>query len=332
MSSARRAYLDFLPLRRYHAPVLKPVAPSRETKPASSTGRLIVVSLVALALVIRLAPAFVPSENPARTGFWLVGLQALAGTGTLVLAMAMAWRLAGLWAGVVAAALLVFDPLQVIYCKVASPHVLIGLALAIMAAAGLKFLLAEESGGRRSWPWAAVAGAALAAAAYCDWIVLGLVFVTGLAALVAAVLKKRWRLLRGCAIGAAALVVCLVPGVVCSGAAAVQAVAAADWGLLVRHAADMWAPVVPSAGEMTLPAAVGYASLVPAALLALAGLWVLRRRTAVLVWLLAVPVGLTLSHMPFVAGPPDRIAALPLLAVLGGVGLATVLGVGRKEE
>ena len=46
-----------------------------------------------------------------------------------------------------------------------------------------------------------------------------------------------------------------------------------------------------------------------------------------LVWLLVVPVGLTLSPMAFAAGPPDRIAAMPLVAVLGGVGLAAVLGV-----
>ena len=238
----------------------------RASNPASSTGRLIAVSLVALALVIRLAPVFVRAKAGLRrkarptpiwtsAGRWptervssgrrytraaptvadilpgypflvaladwsglhmraLVVLQALAGAAALVLALAMGLRLAGLWAGIVAAALLVFDPLQVVYCNTVSPQVPMSLALVAMAAAGLKFILAEEAGGRRSWPWAAAAGAALAVAAYFDWTVLGLVVVAGLAALVAAVVKRRWRLLRGWAVGLAVVAACLAPWVV----------------------------------------------------------------------------------------------------------------------
>jgi hypothetical protein len=337
----------------------------RETKPASSNGRLIAVSLVALALVIRLAPVFVSTEGPGRLPPVLAGLQALAGTAALVLATAMAWWLGGVWAGVVAAALLVFDPQQVTACSQDSPDVLMSLALAVMAAAGLKFVLACDlatrvalaacppvgntgsTGGqaasgtpeakvadkKASWLWAAVAGAAMAAAAYLDWIVLGLAVLAG----ILAVARGRWRPVRGWLIGAAVLVVCLAPAVVRIGPSTLRADLgqrldagfAPDSGQWLarmgQHAGQMWTPVVPNAGRWTMPAAAGYASLVPAGLLALAGVWVLRRRPAVLVWLLVAPVGLTLVHMPFVTSDLARVPAMPLVAVLGGAGLASFL-------
>jgi hypothetical protein len=136
----------------------------------------------------------------------LIVFQALAGTATLVLAFLIARRLAGLWAGIVAAALLVFDPLQVISCAALLPSVVLGLALATVVAAGLAALEGLERGSRSAWIWAAVAGAALAGAMYLDPLSGGILLLSGLVAVIA---RGRRRLLRTWAVALAVLVVAL---------------------------------------------------------------------------------------------------------------------------
>jgi hypothetical protein len=348
----------------------------------------------------------------------LVLAQALAGTVVLILVLAMSTRLGGGWAGVVAAALVVFDPLQVVYCAAILPQIIMSLALVVTVAAGLVFLRACDrvalatclpagspgsTGGQAAsgtpvsgtpvagtsrlpftaWLWAAAAGATMAAAVYMDWTALGVAVVAGAAALVAAISKRsRRRYLKGWALGATVMVAALVPWVIRNEAALGRPVLATDFGLrlisgfwpdsnepgdaLLRqqlgdddylrgevllndhcyaiarerilrhpglwleqtagHAVEMWSPATLVGIEWNLPKAAGYTSLIPVAVLALAGVWVLRRRPAVLVWLLAVPVGLTLAYAPFEAMPKDRISVMPILAVLGGVGLGAILG------
>ena len=65
--------------------------------------------------------------------------------------------------------------------------------------------------------------------------------------------------------------------------------------------------------------------LVPAMVLGLAGVWVMRRRRGALVWLLLGPAYVTVAGGLLCGGAMDRIAVMPSLAVLGGVGLAAVL-------
>jgi membrane protease YdiL (CAAX protease family) len=60
--------------------------------------------------------------------------------------------------------------------------------------------------------------------------------------------------------------------------------------------------------------------------LAIAGAWALRRNRAILVWLILAPLWLTLVQAVLVSEAPDRLAVMPPLAVLGGVGLVALLG------
>jgi hypothetical protein len=78
--------------------------------------------------------------------------------------------------------------------------------------------------------------------------------------------------------------------------------------------------------------AAGYTSLLPTAVLALLGVWALRRDRAVLVWLLLAPLWLTLVQAVLGSAPPDRLAVMPPLAVLGGVGLVAILGRGKPAN
>jgi len=314
-------------------------------------------------------------------------IQSVLGVATMILAMAAAWRLAGLatatpwragfWAGLVAAALLAFDPFQVWATGLALPEVALGLALAATVAAGARFIEAAEARGR-AWPWAMATGAALALAAYLDIAWAGLAVVVGVAALIA---KDRRRFLSGWALGAAVLIVALAPwavrNVVRLGApvlvtslgerlylgtggaggddvhwdvaalaprpgeeqgldevgrdgsyleSAGERIARKPWAWLGRMAArgaGIWSPE--GLGGLALPPMAGYTSLVPMGLLALAGVWVLRRRRAMLVWLLAAPAYMTVAYAALGGGPMDRLPVAPALAILGGVALAAAL-------
>jgi hypothetical protein len=89
----------------------------------------------------------------------------------------------------------------------------------------------------------------------------------------------------------------------------------------------LWSPGPLLAGdEGPVHPLAGYTSLLPAAALAGAGVWVLRRRRALLVWLLAAPAYLTVVHAVVAAPAYDRLEVMPPLAVLGGVGLAALVG------
>ncbi len=298
--------------------------------------------------------------------------QSLCGAATLIIVMGMAARLAGLWASVVAAALLTFDPYQVYFSSQLVPVVPVGLALAVMTAAGLKFLKSVSDGGRRWWLWAALAGLALAVATYLEACAAGFVLLAGLAAVVS---KQRKRLLAGWAIAVAVLVVALAPWLVRNAVQAGAPVLTTDVGLrlyegtgptgkdaeppvppegvdeagrcmfYLKHAAGriagapaswlrraalravrLWTPgTITGADAVALPAAAGYTSLLPTAALALTGLWVLRRR-GVALWLFLAPVYATLVHCALTGPASDRLAVMPSLAVLGGVGLVTLLG------
>ncbi|MCX5685127.1 MAG: hypothetical protein NT049_15795 [Planctomycetota bacterium] len=305
----------------------------------------------------------------AEEGLRLLAVsQAVLGAITMALAAYLAWRLAGVWAAAAAAALLVFDPYQVYACSVVLPLVPLGVVLAALVGAGLKFIDVTKQGGR-AWPWAALAGVFAAAAVYLDWRMAGLAVVVGLAALVA---PGRKRYLAGWAVGLAVLVVALAPWVVrnanCVGrpvlttslgaglyegacedslpadtdkleetarndlylAAAWKAIAGDPLGWLKRvaaRAAEIWSPwPVRESGGLPLPAVAGYTSLLPAAALALVGAWTLRRRSAVLVWLLAAPVYVTIAGAMLAGGAEDRLPLAPTLAILGGAGLAALIG------
>ena len=312
----------------------------------------------------------------------LAMIQTVLGVATMILAMAAAWRLAGLataapwragfWAGLVAAALLAFDPFQVWATGLALPEVALGLALAATVAAGARFIEAAEARGR-AWPWAMATGAALALAAYLDIAWAGLAIVAGVAALIA---KDRRRFLSGWALGAAVLIVALAPWAVRNAVrlgspvlvtslgerlylgtggdgatydvaalaagegqgldevgrdgsyleSAGERIARKPWAWLGRMAArgaGIWSPE--GLGGLALPPMAGYTSLLPMGLLALAGVWVLRRRRAMLVWLLAAPAYMTVAYAALGGGPMDRLPVAPALAILGGVALAAAL-------
>ena len=135
-------------------------------------------------------------------------LQSLCGAATLIVVIAMAARLAGLWAAVVAVALLTFDPYQVYFSSQLVPVVPLGLALVAVTAAGMTFLESVSDGGRRGWLWAALAGLALAVATYLEAWAAGFVLAAGLAAVAS---KQRKRLLAGWAVAVVVLVVALAP-------------------------------------------------------------------------------------------------------------------------
>jgi len=311
----------------------------------------------------------------------LAVFQAVSGAVTLVIVGWAAARLAGTWAGLVAVALVAFDPYQVYFAALAVPVVPTGMALAAAMALGLKFLSSAGSS-RWAWLWAAAAGAALAAAAYLQPWAAGLVFPSGVAAFVA---RRHRRTLAGWAVGTAVLMLCLAPWLVrnavrlgvpvlttttgqrlfdgtparCSGgasasgettrhaegldevgrdvsylklAAAEIANAPGQWlKLAVLRVGRLWSPA-PMLAEDEAPVhpAAGYTGLLPAAALALIGVWALRRERAILVWLILAPLWLTLVQAALVSQVPDRLAVMPPLAVLGGAGLLALLG--RQEH
>ena len=312
--------------------------------------------------------------------------QALCGTATVVVVFWMARRLAGFWAGLVGAALLVFDPYQVYFSVVILPEVPMGLALGLAVAAGLKFLDAVDSAGQRPWLWAALAGLALAAAAYLEPAAAVMAIPAGAAATVA---KNRRRLLAGWAVAMVVILAALTPwlarnwvqlgrplltsdlgvslyagtlgpGTGETGAEGVEPVrppegldearedlfylgeaahrattAPAVW---LRQAAWRalwtWSPAaILAEAAVPLPPLAGWTSLLPMAVLALAGAWSLAwRRRAALVWLLVPAVSVTLAYALFVGPVWDRLAAMPALAALGGAGLVAILGREPRKE
>jgi 4-amino-4-deoxy-L-arabinose transferase-like glycosyltransferase len=313
----------------------------------------------------------------------LMAMQALAGTAALVMAFLIARYLAGLWAGIAAAALLVFDPLQVMACTVVLPAAMLSLMLAATAAAGLAALRGLERGSRAAWGWAGAAGAALAGAVYLDPLSGALLPAAGL---VAVVVRQRRRLLKAWALALAVLVVALSPWLVRNLILLGRPVLATDvgvrllesnwpetetpqdeadrlaiynetvgndevrvdhhcwvtaWRQLAAHpgrwlarfgerAGTFWSPESTVRLWPALPRITGYTSLIPVAVLALGGMVVLAwRRRGALAWLLLAPAAMMLAHAVVGGGPQDRIAVMPILAALGGVGLAQGLGRGR---
>jgi hypothetical protein len=316
------------------------------------------------------------------TGYSLravAAFQSACGAAVLVLALVMAWRLGGMWAGLVAVAMLAFDPYRVYLAAIVVPQVPLGLALTVVVLAGLEFLESADAPGRRRWIWAAVAGAAMAAAVYLDAVMAGFALAAGLAAVFS---PRRKRLLTGWAVGAAVMLAALTPWMVRNAMCLGSPVLTTDLGLRLyagtqgdgdcgkpdsryspdtvsrqakglgevgrdglylesaagriaedpagwlgragRRAGGMWCPASAENAWLRLPAA-GYTSLVPALVLSLAGVWVMRRRRGALVWLLLGPAYVTVVGALLCSGAMDRIAAMPSLAVLGGVGLAAIL-------
>jgi len=118
--------------------------------------------------------------------------------------------------------------------------------------------------------------------------------------------------------------------------AAMQRIAADPAGWLRRvggRAADIWSPW-PSRESSDLPLSpvAGYTSLLPAGALALVGIFTFRRRAAALVWLLAAPVYVTLAGAVLGGGVEDRLPVVPVLAVLGGAGLAALIARPGDEQ
>lgn len=93
-----------------------------------------------------------------------------------------------------------------------------------------------------------------------------------------------------------------------------------------RRLAAFWAPwsLMPEGGGPLHPLA-GYTSLLPPAVLALVGLWRLRRRPAA-GWLVLAPLGATVAYAVGLATLRDRLAVMPVLTALAGAGLVAVLG------
>jgi len=97
-----------------------------------------------------------------------------------------------------------------------------------------------------------------------------------------------------------------------------------------RRVGRLWSPILPEGLEDgPLGPAAGYTSLLPTALLAVAGLALLRRRGEVW-WLLLGGAAATVAHFVLAGWAGDRAAVMPPLAALGGAGLAALLG-HRKE-
>jgi hypothetical protein len=122
--------------------------------------------------------------------------------------------------------------------------------------------------------------------------------------------------------------------------AAAEKVIASDplgWlGRVAHRAAEIWSPwPLRESGGLPLPPVAGYTSLLPAGALALVGVWTLRRRPAVLVWLLAAPVYVTIAGAVLAGGVEDRLPLAPTLAILGGAGLAAMItrpGVEKEKQ
>ncbi|MCX5672503.1 MAG: hypothetical protein NTU94_14390 [Planctomycetota bacterium] len=314
----------------------------------------------------------------------LTVFQSICGAAALIVVGWAAVRLAGLWAGLAAVALVAFDPYQVYFAALAVPVVPTGLALAAAMALGLEFLVSAASS-RWAWFWAAATGVALAAAAYLQPWAAGLAIPAGVAAIVA---RRCRRILAGWAVGTAVLVVCLAPWAARNALRLGVPVLTTDTGaklyggteglrgtggeagkqepvgeakgldeirqdvsylrsaagLMAEHPAAWLKEAALRAGRLWSPGpmlaedegpvhpAAGYTSLLPTAVLALLGVWALRRERAVLVWLLLAPLWLTLVQAVLGSAPPDRLVVMPPLAVLGGVGLLAILGRGKTAN
>ncbi|MCX5655669.1 MAG: hypothetical protein NTY65_13605 [Planctomycetota bacterium] len=95
---------------------------------------------------------------------------------------------------------------------------------------------------------------------------------------------------------------------------------------VASRAAGIWSPwPAREPSGLPLPPVAGYTSLLPAGALALVGAWTLRQRAAVLVWLLAAPVYVTIAGAVLAGGVEDRLPVAPVLAILGGAGLAAII-------
>jgi hypothetical protein len=104
-------------------------------------------------------------------------------------------------------------------------------------------------------------------------------------------------------------------------------------GRVAHRAAEIWSPWPAREPDgLPLPPVAGYTSLLPAGALALVGVWTLRRRPAVLVWLLAMPVYVTIAGAVLAGGVEDRLPVAAVLAVLGGAGLAAMITRPGAEE
>ena len=284
-------------------------------------------------------------DEPVRA---VLVFQALCGAAAMAVAAWIASRLAGPWAGPVALALLVFDPYQVYFAALVTPVVPTGLAVAILAAAGVKILdraenvraasvssrlsVAEQKAPRLrvdAWPLLMIL-AWVAAVCLEFWAIL--LLPVGLAIAVAASDKRRLLVPWLTVVSFAGVVVCML--------LLLLLVPHRQWALLTPPSADsllaalrLWAPAsVMGENSTALPAVAGYTSMVPVILLALAGVWGLRRRLSAVAWLLALAVALTLAALVMPVPPYARLAVIPLLAALGGVGLATLLRGGGSGD
>jgi hypothetical protein len=311
-------------------------------------------------------------------------VQAVLGALATLAVAWMTWRLAGMWAAVIAAALFAFDPYQAYFVAMVAPMTLLVLGLALVTGAGLRFLGTLESGGRCAWLWAVAAGLALAAATYLEAWAAGLAVVAALAALLSG---RRKRLLAGWAIGVAAMVIALAPWIIrneeklgapvlstSTGRTLFAGTVAADetpppevskqaqaldeagrdmfygWQAVGRiadaplkwlalaggRAGRLWngSPLVADDRGPLSPMA-GYTGFLPAVALAAAGLWALRCRRAMALWLLAVPIFITLACGVLAEPTYARLAMMPSLTVLAGVGLMAMLGrtpIERREQ
>jgi hypothetical protein len=65
-------------------------------------------------------------------------------------------------------------------------------------------------------------------------------------------------------------------------------------------------------------------------ILALVGAVAMWRRRAALVWMLLVVATMSVAAAKFGGGPADRVALMPVLALIGGVGMAMLMGKGAK--
>ena len=103
--------------------------------------------------------------------------------------------------------------------------------------------------------------------------------------------------------------------------------APAQWlKLAALRVGRLWSPgPILEGGDEAIHPAAGYTSLLPTAALALAGIWALRRRRAALAWLLVAPVYVTAAAAVLAGGVENRLPLMPILAVLGGVGLAAMI-------
>lgn len=96
--------------------------------------------------------------------------------------------------------------------------------------------------------------------------------------------------------------------------------------------ARTWSPVI-HAAEYRSPifVVVSLVTVLPVYGLALAGLWLIRHRTADVLLLLAPVAYFTLIHMVFVGSVRYRVPAMPLVFVLAALGLCAALGRGAAQ-